>query len=260
MLPEYPPYFWITAVAVVILVGVAKAGFGGGIGVIATPLLALTMPVADAAALLLPLLIIIDLIAVRHYYNKFDRSSIKLLLPSAVVGILLGALFFGVFSDNERVLRVGIGILALAFVAYQAARSLIKGALANRRPPKVVGVAMGSLAGFASTLAHAGGPPVSVYLLPQGLPRGIFVGTSVVFFTAVNLIKLVPYGALGLLRVGNVTTILVLAPLSYVGVRLGLFLNGRFSDLWFNRVIYILLFLTGIQLVSGQSLISLLFS
>ncbi len=259
-MPDYPTYFWITAALAVILVGIAKAGFGGGVGVIATPLMALTIPVTDAAALLLPLLIIIDLISVRHYYRIYDKPSLLILLPSAIVGIFFGALFFGLFSNNEQVLKMGIGLLSLAFLAYQAGRSLLKGHLQNRRPSKALGISMGALAGFASTLAHAGGPPASIYLLPQGLARSVFVGTSVLFFTAVNLIKLVPYTALGLLRVGNLTTILILAPLGYVGVRLGLYLNRRFTDLWFTRVIYVLLFLTAIQLLSGQSLITLLFS
>lgn len=259
-LPDYPSFFWITAVIALILVGIAKAGFGGGIGVIATPLMALTIPVADAAALLLPLLIIVDLITVRHYYRTYDKPSIRILLPSALVGILLGALFFGVFRNNEQVLRIGIGLLSLAFLAYQAGRKLLMGALEHRRPPAPVGLGLGALAGFASTLAHAGGPPVSVYLIPQGLARGLFVGTSVVFFTIINLIKLVPYGALGLLRVGNITTILLLAPFGYLGVRVGLYMNKRFNDVWFTRVIYVLLLITAIELISGQSLISRLFN
>ena len=259
-MPDYPNYFWISAVLAVVLVGIAKAGFGGGVGVIATPLMALTIPVADAAALLLPLLIIIDLITVRHYYRTFDKPSIRILLPSAIAGIIIGALLFSVFSHNEQVLRMGTGLLSMAFLAYQARRSLLMGALEDRRPPKPVGITLGALAGFASTLAHAGGPPVSVCLLPQGLACRLFVGTSVVFFTVVNLIKLVPYGALGLLRVGNLTTILLLAPLGYLGVRLGLYLNRRFTDVWFTRVIYVLLFFTAIQLLSGQNLITLLTS
>ena len=258
-LPDYPSYFWITAAAAVILVGIAKAGFGGGIGVIATPLMALTIPVADAAALLLPLLIIIDLITVRHYYRTYDKPSLRILLPSALVGILLGALFFGVFSDNENVLRMGIGLLALLFLAYQVGRSLLMGKLENRRPPKPVGILLGTLAGFTSTLAHAGGPLASIYLLPQGLSRSVFVGTTVLFFTIVNLIKLVPYGTLGLLHIGNLTTILLLAPLGYAGVRIGLYLNRRFTDTWFTRFIYVLLFFTAIELVTGKSLIGMLF-
>jgi uncharacterized protein len=96
-------------------------------------------------------------------------------------------------------------------------------------------------------------------MLPQQLPRDLFVGTTVLFFTVVNLVKLVPYGALGLLQVGNLLTILILSPLCYLGVRLGLYLNRRFTDIWFNRVIYTLLLLTGIELILGQSMVSLIF-
>ncbi|MCC9077968.1 sulfite exporter TauE/SafE family protein [Litorilinea aerophila] len=257
-LPHYPPMFWVTAVLAIVLIGVAKAGFGGGVGVIATPLMALTISVTDAAALLLPLLIIADIFSLRHYWHTYDRPSIQRMLPGAIVGILLGALFFGYFSDNERVLKVGIGVLALAFVAYQAGRSLLLGALTKTQPPAIAGVFLGAAAGFTSTLAHAGGPPATIYLLPQRLPRDIFVGTNVIFFSALNLIKLIPYAYLGLLRVGNLTTILILSPLAYLGVRLGVYLNRRFSDRWFNRLVYTLLFLTGVQLILGRNLLDLL--
>ncbi len=256
-LPAYSTVFWVTAVLAVILVGIAKAGFGGGAGVIATPLLALTIPVTQAAALLLPLLVIIDMISIYHYRKNFDRTSIRLMIPSAAVGILIGSLFFGLFSSNERVLKLGIGLLAVAFVLFQLFRTQIMGQLIGKRPSTTSGIFFSTLAGFTSTLAHAGGPPATIYLLPQQLPRQIFVGTTVVFFTAVNLIKLIPYSFLGLLKVGNITTIFVLSPLCYLGVRLGIYLNGRFTDKWFNRLIYSLLFLTGIQLILGRSLLDL---
>jgi uncharacterized membrane protein YfcA len=256
-LPAYSTVFWVTAVLAVILVGIAKAGFGGGVGVIATPLLALTIPVTEAAALLLPLLIIIDMISIYHYRKNFDRTSIRLMIPSAAVGILIGSLFFGVFSSNERVLKLGIGLLAVAFVLFQLFRTRIIGQMEGKRPSTANGILFSGLAGFTSTLAHAGGPPATIYLLPQQLPRQLFVGTTVVFFTAVNLIKLIPYSFLGLLKVGNITTILVLSPLCYLGVRLGIYLNGRFTDKWFNRFIYSLLFLTGVQLILGRSLLDI---
>ena len=255
-LPEYSTTFWVTAVFTVILVGIAKAGFGGGVGVIATPLQALTIPVTEAAALLLPLLIIIDMISIYHYRKNYDRPSIRLMIPSAAVGILIGSLFFGVFSSNERVLKLGIGLLAVAFVIFQLFRTQIMGQLEGKRPSATSGIFFSGLAGFTSTLAHAGGPPATIYLLPQKLPRQLFVGTTVVFFTAVNLIKLIPYSVLGLLKVGNITTILA-PPLCYLGVRLGIYLNGRFTDKWFNRLIYSLLFLTGAQLILGRSLLDL---
>jgi len=136
---------------------------------------------------------------------------------------------------------------------------LLSGVIARSRPSATMGVVYGAAAGFTSTLAHAGGPPATMYLLPQQLPRRIFVGTNVMFFAAVNLLKLLPYWLLGLLRVGNLTTIVILAPLAVLGVWVGIRLNRRFTDLWFNRVVYALLFLTGIELVTGRSIINLLF-
>ena len=254
--PDYPAMFWVTAALAVVLVGIAKAGFGGGVGAVATPLMALTISVADAASILLPLLIIADIFSLRHYWRTYDQRSLKLMLPGAVVGIALAALLFGYFSDNERILKSILGVIALAFVAYQGGRALILGALVKMRPPAWVGVSMGGAAGFTSTLAHAGGPPATIYLLPQMLPRDVFVGTNVVFFALLNVLKLIPYALLGLLRVGNLTTILLLSPLAYAGVRLGVYLNRRFTDKWFNRVVYGLLFITGVELVSGRSLIT----
>ncbi|MDX1615759.1 MAG: sulfite exporter TauE/SafE family protein [Candidatus Promineifilaceae bacterium] len=258
-LPAYSSLFWITAVLAIVLVGVSKAGFGGGTGLVATPLLALAIPVTDAAALLLPLLIIADLFSIRHYWREFDRDLIRLMVPAAAAGIVIGALFFDTFSQNERVLKLGIGLLSVLFVVFELFRTQIFDRLDEKRPSAGAGVLLSSLAGFTSTLAHAGGPPATIYLLPQRLSRQVFVGTMVVFFMVVNLIKLIPYGLLGLLRVGNLTTILILAPLAYVGVRLGVYLNKRFTDKWFNRLIYTLLFLTGVQLILGQNLLDLLF-
>jgi len=259
MLPGYPLAFWFSAVLAVTVIGISKAGFGSGIGVLATPLLTLTIPVADAVGLLLPLLIITDVFSVSQYRMNFDRRSIKLLLPGAFLGIAVGAYFFSYFRGNERILQLAIGLVALSFVLFQAFRAIVLGVLEKRRPHAVEGVLMGTIAGFTSTLAHAGGPPVVMYLLPQKLPRHLFVGTMVILFAIINLIKLIPYHSLGLLRVGNLMTIMLLAPLTYVGVRLGLYLNSRFTDLWFSRVVYTILFLTGLQLVLGQNLIGILF-
>lgn len=254
-LPAYSVMFWVTAVLAVLLIGVSKAGFGGGTGIIATPLLALTIPVTDAAALLLPILIIADLFSLYHYRHQFDARLIRFMLPSATVGIILGALFFGSFSHNEQILKLGIGLLSVLFVLFELLRTQIFDRLGEKRPGITIGIFFSGLAGFTSTLAHAGGPPATIYLLPQKLPRQMFVGTSVVFFTAVNLIKLIPYSYLNLLRVGNLTTILILSPLAYVGVGLGIYLNRRFTDKWFNRLIYTLLFLTGIQLILATNLL-----
>jgi uncharacterized protein len=135
------------------------------------------------------------------------------------------------------------------FVLYQALRAVIFGALTKIKLPAAVGGLLGVCAGVSSTLVHAGGPFVVLYLLPQQLPREFFVGTTVVLFATMNVIKLVPYAYLGLIRVGNLTTVLLLAPLAIIGVWLGIWLNRRFDNTWFQRTVYVLLLLTGLQLI-----------
>lgn len=254
-LPVYPAAFWPAAVAAVMLMGISKGGFGSGIGVAATPIIALTVSAADAAALLLPLLIVADSFAVRHYYRRFDKPNLIQLTIGALVGIAIGWFYFGYFSHNERILKLGIGLLALGFVVFQLGRTYMMGALAQRKPRKGEGVFWGTLAGFVSTLAHVGSPPVMIHLLPQKLSRDVYVGTNVLFFMIMNVVKLGPYAELGLLRVGNLTTILLLGPVAYIGVKVGVVLNRRFSDVWFNRIIYFALTLTAIQLIAGRSIV-----
>ena len=259
-LPDYPTSFWVMAVFVMLLTGLGKSGFGSGIGALATPLLALTIPVADAAALLLPLLIIMDIFTVPYYRGRFHWGHLRILMIGALIGIAIGGYYFTTLSHNERAMKMGIGALAVLFVVLQVGRSLIFGALRDQRPPRAIGWLMGAVGGFTSTIAHAGGPPVTIYLLPQGLPRDQFVGTVALLFGLINVVKLVPYYYLDLLRVSNITTILLLAPLAYVGVRLGVFLNKRFTDKWFTRFVYAFLFMTGMELLTGSNLVDLFLS
>lgn len=256
-LPDYPTSFWVMAVFVMLLTGLGKSGFGSGFGALATPLLALTIPVADAAALLLPLLIIMDIFTVPYYRGRFHWGHLRILMIGAVLGIAIGGYYFTALSHNERAMKMGIGALAVLFVVIQVVRSFLLGAFRDQPPPRAIGWLMGAVGGFTSTIAHAGGPPVTIYLLPQGLPRDQFVGTVALLFGLINIVKLVPYYYLGLLRVSNITTILLLAPLAYVGVRLGVFLNKRFTDKWFTRFVYAFLFMTGMELLTGSNLVDL---
>jgi uncharacterized membrane protein YfcA len=251
--------FWFAAVVAVLLIGVAKAGFGGGVGVIATPLLSLTVSVAEAAALLLPILLVADVFTVYHYRQEVSVPHLRASLPSALIGIVAGSLMFAFFRDNERVLEIGVGAIALAFVLYQALRARLERSLEGRAPSMLWGMPLGALSGFTSTLAHVGGPPFVIFLLPHRLSRRLFVGTNGVFFFVVNLVKLVPYALLGLLTIGNLPTTLVLLPLAYLGVRLGRFLNARVSERAFASIVYLLLTLTAVQLLLGGNLLGLLF-
>lgn len=250
--------FWIVAIIAVAFVGIAKGGFAGGVGVIATPLMALVMPVPEAAALLLPILIAADFMNTYHYRTQWDRPNIRLLLPAGIVGVVIGGLFFSLLADNERVMKMGIGLLALSFVAYQALRALRGGGMVGYKPSKLIGTVMGVSAGFTSTLVHAGGPPLGVYLIPQQLPRQTYVATAQIFFLVINLVKLIPYAILGLLTIGNLKTAVVLIPVAFIGLQVGQWLNRRFEEKWFLLFIYTLLLLTGIQLVLGRNLLSFL--
>lgn len=253
ILPDYPMLFWVSAVAAVIFLGISKAGFGGGAGFLATPLMSLFIPVADAAALLLVLLIIIDFVMLPHYRHHYHRPSLKVLLIGAMFGILGGAFLFTAFSENERVLRIFIGVIALAYVVYYSFGLSKRFNIGESRYFTPIGITAGIAAGFTSTLAHAGGPPATIFLLPQQHSKQVFVGTMAILFTIVNLTKLIPYSFLGLIRVGNLMTILLLAPFCFIGARIGIYLNNRFDPVWFTRIIYILLFVTGLQLLIGQN-------
>lgn len=222
---------------------------------VAVPLLSFAMPLPQAAAILLPILCAMDLFALRAYRGQYSGPNLRRLLPGGLVGIGAGALAFGAL--DERWLRVMVGAIAMWF-AMQWVVGLFrpKGELAEgKEPGGLSGVFWGAVGGFTSTLAHAGGPPVSVYLLPQGLPPLLFVGTTVIVFTMFNYLKLIPYWWLGQLSAENLATSLVLLPLAPLGIYLGRWLLDRVSDVLFYRIAYVLLLITGLKLVSeGLSL------
>jgi uncharacterized protein len=248
-LPDYPTLFWFFAAFVALLIGVDKSGFGGGISVIAVPLLALTIPAADASALVLPVLIFGDILAFRSYRKSIDQKNFRLLLPCLIVGVIIGTFFFRAVIDDKRILNIGIAVISLGFVIFQVTREALFKRLEHHPPSRLWGALLGTIGGFTSMIAHVGGPLVTIYLLPQRLERNFFVGTTITLFFITNIIKLPLYSFLGLLHIGNALTILLLLPLTYVGSKLGLFLNKRFSNLWFNRVMYIFLTLTAVQLL-----------
>lgn len=238
------PFFYVVAIPAILLMGISKGGFGSGIGLLSTPLVALAVPTAQAAAIMLPILIVMDVVGLAAYRQTFSRENLRLLLPGGILGIAVGALTFRYIDDS--MLRVGIGAFAIAFVAHR-----LTGARAAPPAPRSTpkGLFWSSLAGFTSTLVHAGGPPLNVYLLPLRLDKAVFVGTTVVFFAVINVVKLVPYTWLGLFDAANLLTSAVLAPLAPVGILAGVWLMRRVPQELFYRVCYVMLVLVGIQLL-----------
>ncbi len=237
------PLFYLAAIPAILLMGISKGGFGSGAGLFATPLMALAVPIPQAAAILLPILCVMDVAGLHAYRGVFSRENLKLILVGGVAGVALGALSFRLF--DEALIRLMLGAIAIAFVGQ---RWLGRAGAAPAPRSTSRGFFWSALAGLTSTIAHAGGPPLSVYLLPQRLDKAVLVGTTVIFFAVINLVKLVPYAWLGLFDARNLTTSLVLSPLAPIGIWLGVFLTRRLSQESFYRVAYAMLLIVGLRL------------
>lgn len=246
------PFFYLVAIPAVLIAGVSKSGFGGGLGVMAVPLMALAVSPQAAAAIMLPILCLMDIANVWVYRKRWDRRNMKILVPAALLGILVGTLSFSYL--NEAAVKLIIALIAIIFTLDHWLR--VRNVSDVPEPAKIgKGVILGTLAGFTSFVAHAGGPPVSVYLLPQRMDKSVFVGTTVMFFIIVNYVKLIPYAVLGQFDASNLGTSLVFVPVALLGTWLGLWAHDKVSTRWFYRVCYSLLFLTGLKLLADSILV-----
>lgn len=239
------PVFVAVAVIAVLIVGLSKAGLLGGLGVVGVPLLALVMPARDAAGMMLPVLLCMDAVAVWMYRREVDWSILKIMLPGAAVGTLLGWALWAMVSDAMVLLMVGVVTLVFVIDAVFPIRKKLEGL----PPSKPWGTFWGGMAGFTSFISHTGGPPFQIYVLPRKLPPAVYAGTTAVFFAIVNTSKLVPYFFLGQLNVHNLTLSAALAPVGVIGVFLGIYLVRRISMKLFYRIAYWLVFLLALQLI-----------
>ncbi|NAZ37262.1 sulfite exporter TauE/SafE family protein [Rubellimicrobium sp. CFH 75288] len=240
------PFTLLALAAAAIVVGLAKGGLAG-LGVLAVPVLALVLPPVQAAAILLPVLCLTDLVSLAAWWRSWSARTLALMLPGALAGI--GAGWFTAALVSEAAVRLVIGIVAIAFVGRWA-----WGMLRRRPPPPRPhspprATLWGGLAGYTSFVAHAGGPPFSVYALPLGLDPRTLTGTSVAFFAVVNYVKLVPYLALGQFDATNLATSALLAPLAVLFTLVGAWLVRRMPPGPFYAVTYALTALVGARLV-----------
>lgn len=228
------PLFYAWAIPAVLLVGLAKSGFLSGFGAVATPLMAMAVPVPQAAAIMLPLLCVMDLTSLHQLWRDRDDALLKLLVPAGLLGIALGTVLFSAVS--AAMVSAVVGALTLLFLVQRLA---FKPKPHGPAPSRPWGFLMGVVGGFTSFVAHAGGPPLSAYVLPMRLNPVRVAATLAVFFTAVNLAKWGPYAALGLLDTRNGWTSLALVPLAPVGVWAGVWLTRRMASDWFYRIAYL---------------------
>ncbi|MEQ8603385.1 MAG: sulfite exporter TauE/SafE family protein [Marivibrio sp.] len=241
------PLFYAVAIPAVMIAGISKGGFGGGLGIVAVPTMALVIGPIEAAAIMLPILCAMDVFGLIAYRRTADWTNLARLLPGAIAGIVVGALTFRLFDADA--VRLTIGLIAVLFtLQHWTGFGPRRADGAPPRPSWLKGSGFGGVAGFTSFVAHAGGPPVQFYMLPQRIDKTLYVGTTVWFFFAVNAAKLVPYSMLGLFSAENLGTSLALAPLAPLGIWAGVRLHRLVSQQVFYRIAYGLLFLTGLKL------------
>ena len=237
------PAFYAVAIPGALLVGIGKSGVAGGFGILAVPLIALVMPVPQAAAIVLPLLTVGDLFGLAALVKERDRALLWILLPSGLAGTVVGFLLFGVLTP--KTVSAVLGVMTLLFLAQRAWSSA---GTHSRVVPKWFTALAGLVSGITSFVAHAGGPPISIALLPMRLAPAVFAATTTVFFTTLNASKWLPYAWLGLIDVTNMLSAMVLAPFAVLGVWLGLKLLRRLPPVWFYRLVSAGLLVTGIKL------------
>ena len=238
------PFFYAVAIPAVLLMGISKSGFGAGFGSLAVPLMALSVTVPQAAAILMPVLLLVDVLGIAAFRREFDRKLLKFLIPFGLAGTVLGALLFKILDTH-----VVAGIVGACTLLFLAQRLLFPPRADSQPAPKWVGGLLTVTSGFTSFVAHAGGPPLNAYVIPMRLSPVVFSATMAVFYFVINLSKWIPYAWLGLLDARNMATSVALLPFAAMGVWLGVRIARRINPVLFYRLIYIGMFLTGSKLL-----------
>ena len=230
----------------VFLIGLSRAGFATGLGMLSTPLVAQALPARTAIGVILPLLCLADLFTIVVYWRRWRTHVIAWPLVGTLVGIA-GATAF-VQSISELALRRSIGAVGMVLTILLVVRDLYH-PHAVYRPAAWHGVLVGIAAGVSSTIAHAAGPIVALYLLAQRLDKTAFVATTGLFFTVNNLLKVPPYVATGLVDGATLGLSLRYAAAVPVGIALGWWANRHVPQKHFDTIVAVLMIATSLELL-----------
>lgn len=244
---ELEASFFALAVPAVVIAGMSKGGFGAGAAFVATPLLAIAIEPVVAVGLMLPLLMLMDVAGLRAYWGKWNWGCVRHLMAGAVPGVAIGWLTFRHVSADG--LRLLVGAIAVSFALYQIAQ--LRGLI---RPAKAFasgawGWFWGAVAGFASFVSHAGGPPAAMYLLGNRLSKTEYQACTVIALWWINLLKFPGYAMLGLFTAKTLAAVAILAPVGLLGVHLGVRLHRVIPDWLYFSLAYSLLILAGLKLI-----------
>ncbi|SMC42065.1 sulfite exporter TauE/SafE family protein [Rhizobium sp. RU36D] len=248
MIPDIE--FFYAAIPAVILVGLSKGGLGGAFSLLGVPLLAMVVPPVQAAAIFLPILLVMDCVALWAWRHYGDRRTLIILLPGAVIGTAIGWATSAYVSADD--MRIVLGLVTGAFVLRYVVETYgpkrhVEVPPAPHRP--FFGSIMGLFAGYGSFVAHAGGPPFQIYALPLKLDPRVYTGSSTRFFAILNAIKVVPYFALGELDARNVTLAGFLLPVALVSTMAGAYVVKRMKPSVFYPLMYAMAFIAAAKLL-----------
>lgn len=243
----HEPMFYAVAVPAVLLVGLSKGGFGGAIGFVGVPLMALVMSPVQAAAILLPILVLMDVAALWTWRGVYERSILVQMLPGALVGVGAGWLLAAAVTPD--IVRFIVGAVAILFVGRWLYLQYRHGAGHSATPNRVAAAFWGTVAGFTSFIAHVGGPPFQVYTLPLRLDPKVISGTAAMFFAVTNAVKLVPYFALGQFDATNLMASAMLMPLAPLATLAGAWLVRRMRPEVFYPFTYATVAVVALKLV-----------
>ncbi|RLQ89532.1 sulfite exporter TauE/SafE family protein [Notoacmeibacter ruber] len=226
------------------IVGLSKGGIAAA-ATLAVPLVAFFMDPLSAAALLLPIFIISDIVGVWLYRHEWDGWNLAVLVPAGFVGVLIGTLVEP--HVPVAVFTLATGLIGLGYCgwAWGASRSAEERRGARSMP---LGLFWGVLTGLTSFVSHSGAPPYQAFVLPQKLPKMVFAGTTTFTFAAINLSKLPAYLSLGLMDADDGWLIAVLCVVAIIGTYAGRQLSKWLSEQSYLRVIQIILFMLSLQL------------
>jgi len=249
-MPELSAFSWFVLGLGALVVGLSKAALPGG-GTLAVALFASVLPARSSTGTLLVLLIVGDLFAIWAYRRQADFVLLRRLIPTVLVGILLGTAFLALTGDE--VVRRVIAVILLALIAFTLWRRSRPGR--GAAPPdddarhRIAAAAYGTLGGFTTMVANAGGPVMSMYFLAMRLGVLAFLGTSAWFFFAVNLVK-VPFSVgLGLISLESLRIDAVLVPLVVLGALVGRKLATRMNQKLFEKLVIALTVVSAVNLL-----------
>jgi uncharacterized membrane protein YfcA len=243
-------HFYALAIPAVLMLGLSKGGFAG-IGALSLPMLAFVISPVQAAAILLPILIVQDVVGVWAFRRTVDWRLIGWMMPGAILGILLGYLFAAKLSESA--VLGAVGVISIVFGAYRLWAERNGPPQVAKGLPEWLGMLFGVASGFTSQIAHAGQPPFQIWVLPRRLPRDVLVGTTAIFFAAVNWIKVPAYIALGQFTHANLLTAAALLPVAIASTVAGVWLVRRVSAERFYVAIYVLMVLVGAKWCGTRS-------